>query len=88
MITIDGFIEKYSDDFYFGHIPKIKGLFAEGESIEEVKNELVTLLKVKITFDYKLDVKKIESKEIKSNEDLPILRGSNENEFKFELPLC
>jgi hypothetical protein len=44
----------------------IKGMVVEGSSIEEVMNELLISLKVKIAYDYGIDMNSMDTKKFKS----------------------
>jgi len=85
MIIIEGHIEHFGDSLFIGWVENFKGLVVQGESIDEVKKELWTSLKVKIAYDYNLDISKIEGRKVTSIEDLRILEGGTEKDFKFQL---
>jgi hypothetical protein len=87
MIIVEGFIQQYGNNLYLGYIPKFKGLVVQGGSIKEIKRELLTSLKVKIAYDYGLDINKIRSKELKSVKDLNLVKGKIKQEYKFEMAL-
>jgi len=87
MIIIEGLIQQFGDNLFFGYIPKIKGLVVQGESLEKIKTELLTSLKVIIAYDYDLDITKIEDKEIDSLKDLQLVKGKTSQKYKLELAL-
>jgi hypothetical protein len=86
MILIEGFIKRFGNDLFLGWIPKFKGLMVEGETIDEVKRELIISLKVKLAYDYKLDIHAIQSEEITSLKDIPVASMAND-EYQFEYAL-
>ena len=87
MIAIEAIIENYGENLLIGYIPKFKGLVVQGKTIDEIKKELFTSLRVKIAYDYDLDIKRIQTQEIKSLNDLKPIKGKTDNEYKLELPL-
>ncbi|MEX0594876.1 MAG: hypothetical protein WD512_00115 [Candidatus Paceibacterota bacterium] len=87
MIIVEGLIQDFGNNHFMGFIPKFKGLVVQGASVDEIKNELLNSLRVKIAFDYDLDISKVGAKELKSIKDLKVSKGKTANEFKFEYAL-
>ncbi len=86
MLVITGFIQNFGDSGYLAWADGFKGLVVQGKTVDEVKIELWKSLKVKIAFDYKLDINSIQQKEIKSLDDLPLINeGETEDQFQFAL---
>lgn len=85
MIIIKAFIDHFPNAGYIAWADGFKGLVVQGDTMDEVKKELWISLKVKIAYDYNLDISHIEAKEITSLDDIPIIQGDNENEFQYQL---
>ena len=72
IIKLDAYIEKFTDAKYAGWIDhkntNIKGIVVQGNSIEEVYKQLLLSLKVKIAYDYGVEILDIQEKE---EEDIP-----------------
>lgn len=68
LLKFTGNLRQYSDNLFIGWIDNIKGLVVEASTKEDVKRELLTSLKVKIAFDYGLEISKIEHQEVVSLE--------------------
>jgi len=64
MILVKAEIEKISDNHFIGRIEKMKGMIVEAESREAVKKELLISLKVKIAFDYGLEISELDCGEL------------------------
>lgn len=87
MILVKGYIENHGQAGFIAWAKDMPGLVVQGESETEVKVELYKSLKVKIAFDYKWDISKIETKEIKSIDDIMHIVKSYNSTKEFELQL-
>lgn len=65
-------VESFDNHFvaWIENTKNIKGMVVEGNSIEEVFDELLLSLKVKIAYDLGVDVNSIGHKEFKSDREL------------------
>lgn len=70
LLTFSAQIRQYSDTLFIGWIDKIKGLVVEASSKEEVKQELLISLKVKIAYDYGFEISKIDHKVAETEEEI------------------
>lgn len=82
MLIIQGHIEQYGKSLFIAWAERFPGLVVQGSSIDQVIKELWTSLRVKVAFDYKLDISRVE---VKSLAEIPILEGATDEEFKFQL---
>ena len=87
MIIVEGYIKQFEKNLYLGWIPKFKGLVVEGSSFDEIKKELLTSLKVKIAYDYDLEVSDLETKEIESLADIHVQKIEDQKNYKLQLTL-
>lgn len=64
---------------------KFKGLVVQGKNVDEVKLKLYKSLRVKIAYDYDLDVEDVIAKELTSD-DLPIVKETeSDTQFQYQL---
>lgn len=84
MIKIEGIINKFEDNLFYGYIPQMKGLVVQGESIEQTLKELLLSLRVKLAFDLGLDMSNIIAEERDISEMKP-MKGNSIDESRYEL---
>lgn len=86
MIIVTGCIEKYDDSKYLAWAEgdAFKGIVVQGTSVDEVKKELWTSLKVHVAYNLGLDISKINGKELKEGETIRIIQET-EDEFQMQL---
>lgn len=84
MLIVNGYIENFGNDLYIGWTKELKGLVVEGHSIDEVKKELWTSLKVKVAHDFNIDITGLKLKELKP-EDLAKITQISEKNYEFQL---
>lgn len=58
-IQLTAVIQNFGDAGYIGWTERIKGLVVQGDSIQETLNELIKSIKVKIAYDFGLDISQI-----------------------------
>ena len=87
MIIVDCIIERFGNSLYIGYTPKFKGLVVHGKTIPEIIKELIISIKVKMAYDYDLDISKIQGKELKSLDDIEVSQGATDTEYKFDLAI-
>lgn len=83
-------IQHYGEAGYIGSIDSIKGLVVQGSSREEVRNELLISLRVKLAYNLGIDISKIENRAISPDIDeisLPSNKNGEETENE-EFELC
>jgi hypothetical protein len=86
MIKIEGVIKPFGEKLFYGHIPQIKGLVVQGISIEETLKELLLSLRVKLAFDFGLDMSKIIAGEERDIAELiKNMNSDSVDESRFEL---
>ena len=91
MVKLVANVEKF-DNHYVAWIEnaKMKGMVVEGESAEEVWNELLISLKVKIAYNLGVDISSIEPlkfKSIKEYEAFKKMDGESRGKVKKEINL-
>lgn len=86
-MIVTAYIENFGEAGFISWIDsdKFKGLVVQGKSLDEVKVKLYNSLRVKIAYDYGLDISIIEAREITAD-DIPIIKETEtEKEFQLEL---
>jgi len=83
------------DDRYIASIESIKGMVVQANSIENVCKELLMSLKVKISFDYGVDMNSIQHKEFKNEQELidfekqmKLDNGKAKKEINLDMSFC
>lgn len=84
MIRIEGVINKFGDNLFYGYIPQMKGLVVQGESVEQTLKELLLSLRVKLAFDLGLDMSNIIADDKDISEMKP-KKGDSVDESRYEL---
>lgn len=82
-MLVKAHIEQVGDHGYIASIPSMPGLVVQAPTVEEVKQELITSLKVKIAFDYGLKIDSLNADVVNGHasvEDEPC-----EDELKLDL---
>jgi len=93
MLKLIANIEPFGGEGWLAWInnEKFKGLVVQAESPREAFNELMISLKVKIAFDYKLNIENIEHKTFATEADMEKFLNSMESEprkkWQTEIPL-
>lgn len=87
MIVVKGFIEDHGDAGFIAWANNMPGLVVQATTEQQVKLEFYKSLKVKIAYDYKWDISKIEAKEIESIDDIMHVVKSTDSKKEFELQL-
>lgn len=59
MLKLETRIESFNGGGYLGWIDNIKGIIVQGPTIENVLDELLISLKVKIAYDYDLEIEDV-----------------------------
>lgn len=86
-MIVTAYIENFGKAGFISWIDsdKFKGLVVQGKSLDEVKVKLYKSIRVKIAYDYGLDISTIEARELTAN-DIPIVKATEtETEFQLEL---
>ena len=86
-MIVTAYIEHFGEAGYMSWIEgdKFKGLVVQGKNIDEVKLRLYRSLRIKIAYDYELDVENVMAREV-SIEDLPIVKET-ETDKQYQLEL-
>jgi hypothetical protein len=82
MLQVTGHLEKQGKMF-LGWLDNFKGISAQGSTENEVVSKLVLLLRVKISYDYKLPLSSIQAKE-DSEVDESFIK-QKDNSFQLQL---
>lgn len=95
MMKLTANIESFEDNKYVAFIDSIKGMVVQGDSLQDVCKELMISLKVKIAYDYGVDIRDIKHKEFQNEKDfeefvnkIKMDGGKAEKEISLDLSLC
>lgn len=95
MIKFIANIEAFGAGRYIAFIDTIKGMVVEGGSVSEVCKELLISLKVKMAYDYGVDINSIKHKEFASEKELDdfvkkleFSEGKAKREINLDLSIC
>ncbi|MEP2508484.1 MAG: hypothetical protein ABJH72_03970 [Reichenbachiella sp.] len=94
MMKLVANIESF-DNHFVAYVESIKGLVVEGSSLNEVCKELLTSLKVKMSYDYGIDISSIAHKEFPSEkkmkefvDQLNFKSGEAQKEINLDMSFC
>ena len=84
MIYVTAFIESIEDNMFIGYIKEMKGLVVQSTSEEGAKEELIKSVRVKLAYDYNLDISNILNKGEVSNTSF-VKDSDQNNTYKVQL---
>ncbi len=81
MIYLTAFMEEFPDNIFIGRIKEFKGLVVQSDSFEGVKKELIKSVRVKLAYDYGLDINQI----VKTDKMPPSFIHQSDNSYRLQL---